>query len=141
TYLPACLDSHAPLDLVMIALGANDLKARFKRSAADIADGVAQLVSIVQSRRCGRDGIPPKIIIVVPAPIGADTKFGSLFDGAFEIQKQLPLHYGQVAQQSGCELLDLHPHILPGEDGIHLDAEEHRKIASLLEPLVKRATV
>ena len=52
-YLPPCLRSHAPLDLLIIALGCNDLKARFsppparhrqRRGAAD-PDG---------ARRAGR---------------------------------------------------------------------------------------
>ena len=30
TYLPSCLYSHAPIDLVVLALGGNDLKTYFK---------------------------------------------------------------------------------------------------------------
>src|SRR3954462_1773041 len=33
-YLPPCLESHAPFDLVTIMLGTNDLKARFNSSAS-----------------------------------------------------------------------------------------------------------
>ena len=36
-YLLPCLKSHAPVDLAIIALGANDLKARFAATATDIA--------------------------------------------------------------------------------------------------------
>jgi lysophospholipase L1-like esterase len=35
TYLPACLEFHKPIDLVLIMLGTNDLKARFAASASD----------------------------------------------------------------------------------------------------------
>ena len=35
--LPAILESHAPLDVVAIMLGTNDLKARFSVTAADVA--------------------------------------------------------------------------------------------------------
>ena len=34
-YLPACLESHMPLDLVILMLGTNDLKARFSLTALD----------------------------------------------------------------------------------------------------------
>ena len=45
--LLALLESHAPLDLVLIMLGTNDLKARFSVSAFEIAEGTARLASIV----------------------------------------------------------------------------------------------
>src|SRR5664279_2300710 len=35
-YLPPCLLSHAPFDLILIALGCNDLKQRFGLSPGDI---------------------------------------------------------------------------------------------------------
>ena len=37
TYLLPCLESHKPLDLVIITLGTNDLKHRFSVTAYDIA--------------------------------------------------------------------------------------------------------
>ncbi len=41
--LPPCLMSHAPVDLVILALGCNDLKKRFSVSAFDIAEGAGRL--------------------------------------------------------------------------------------------------
>ncbi|MCW5845462.1 MAG: hypothetical protein KIT77_29690, partial [Caldilinea sp.] len=38
-YLIPCLETHRPLDLVIILLGTNDLKKRFSLSAYDIAQG------------------------------------------------------------------------------------------------------
>lgn len=46
TYLEPCLLSHEPVDVVVIALGTNDLKVRFAASAADIARGVAVLAEV-----------------------------------------------------------------------------------------------
>ncbi len=37
TCLTPCLMSHRPLDLVIVMLGTNNLKARFHQSAADIS--------------------------------------------------------------------------------------------------------
>src|SRR6478672_7408743 len=36
-YLTPCLDSHNPLDVVVIMLGTNDAKIEFNRNAQDIA--------------------------------------------------------------------------------------------------------
>lgn len=43
-YLPACLESHQPLDLVILMLGTNDLKARFSLTPDDIALGAQRLI-------------------------------------------------------------------------------------------------
>ena len=46
--LPALLASHLPLDLVVIMLGGNDLKARFKRTPGEIAQAAISLVRIIR---------------------------------------------------------------------------------------------
>ena len=41
TYLRPCIESHQPLDLIVVMLGTNDLKRRFDLSASDIAQSAA----------------------------------------------------------------------------------------------------
>lgn len=53
TYLLPCLESHQPIDLVIILLGTNDLKRRFCVGAFDIAQGAGGLVRIVQKSETG----------------------------------------------------------------------------------------
>ena len=52
-YLLPCLLSHAPLDLVILMLGTNDLKSRYSLSAWDIASGVATLIDLIQKSGSG----------------------------------------------------------------------------------------
>src|SRR5215472_14719247 len=40
TYFLPCLQTHHPLDVVVIMLGTNDLKTQFHRTAADIANAL-----------------------------------------------------------------------------------------------------
>ena len=42
TYLLPCLRSHAPVDVLVLMLGTNDLKSIFGRSAAEIAAGAGR---------------------------------------------------------------------------------------------------
>jgi hypothetical protein len=67
-YLRPCLESHRPLDLVIIALGVNDLKARFFASASDAADGAGVLVSIAQRSGVGPDEGSPNLLRCSRAP-------------------------------------------------------------------------
>ena len=47
-YLKPCLNTHKPIDFVIMMLGSNDLKRVFHASAKEIADGAEQLVSIIK---------------------------------------------------------------------------------------------
>ncbi|MDI9594228.1 MAG: SGNH/GDSL hydrolase family protein, partial [Atribacterota bacterium] len=69
-YLIPCLESHLPLDLVIIMLGTNDLKLRFNKSAFDIAAAADSLIQLVQKSRAGRDSQSPKALLVSPPPLG-----------------------------------------------------------------------
>ena len=81
-YLPPCLRSHAPLDLLIIGLGCNDMKARFNASPSMIAAGVERLVMTARAEPVGPGGQPPKILIVAPPPLAELTGFAEMFEGA-----------------------------------------------------------
>ena len=48
-FLPVVLETHAPIDLLIIKLGTNDLKMRFSVTAYDIADGAGHLVDVARA--------------------------------------------------------------------------------------------
>ena len=52
-YLPACLASHLPVDLVIIMLGTNDLKPVLNRTPLRIAIGAAHLIDLVNTLNGG----------------------------------------------------------------------------------------
>ena len=131
TYLLPCLESHQPIDLVVILLGTNDLKRRFGVGAFDIAQGAGVLVRIVQKSETGPNGEAPKVLLLAPPPTEEldETDFVEMFTGAEEKSKNFSREFRRVAQELGCEFLDTAEAIVSSKlDAIHLDAEEHRKL-------------
>ena len=74
THLLPTLLSHQPIDLVIIMLGTNDFKARFKRSVEEIAQSILDLTKISRNAGAGsgrwREGAEPKICVVAPPALG-----------------------------------------------------------------------
>jgi lysophospholipase L1-like esterase len=90
SYLTACLESHAPLDLVTILLGTNDLKHRFGLSAWDIAACAGVLVQIVQSSAFGPNGSAPRVLLICPPPVTKLTLFAGLFEVPLKNRSRWP---------------------------------------------------
>ena len=139
-YLRPCLESHAPLDVVILALGVNDLKARFFASASDVADGAGVLVSIVQRSGAAPNGGSLTVLLVAPPPVGVLTELALMFAGAEEKSRGFSRQYRRVAQKYGCVLLDAGEVVRASErDGIHLEAGEHRKLGEAVAASVKES--
>lgn len=141
TYLPPCLYTHAPIDLVILSLGGNDLKTYFHRSAIDICDGLENLVTIIKKSLYGCNmQEAPQILIVsqeIPLPISekaVDEDGVFFFENAIERAKSLVGLYSTLAEKTGCYFLDVSQDIQPSKiDGVHLDAEGHGKFAILVK--------
>ena len=73
-YLETVLRSHQPLDHIIIMLGTNDLKARFNRSADDIAQaliGLGQLAcKIAAGKGSWATAEPADVTLICPLVIG-----------------------------------------------------------------------
>lgn len=138
TYLQPCLETHAPLDLVVLMLGTNDLKARFDASAWEIAESAGLLVTLIQRSQAGIDGGAPKVLLVAPAPVTTLTELAEMFEGAREKSLDLGRHYATIAGWRGCGFLDAGAVIASSDlDGIHLEAAEHRKLGLAIAAKVR----
>ena len=138
-YLMPCLESHAPLDLVVIMLGTNDLKLRYSVPASDIARGLKRLASLVLTSSFGVEDRPPKLLLIAPPLPGKLTEFADMFTGSQEKATRLGFYYQQVAELFGSHFLDASQVIQSsGEDGIHLSAEDHKKLGQAIAKVVKQ---
>ena len=140
TYLSPCLYSHAPIDLVILALGGNDTKTYFNRSAEQINDGLAELVNIIQSSPYGNDMVrSPQILITtcaIPFPFIEDVQDENgvrFMQGAVKKSQELVGQYALLAKEKGCHYLDLSADVIPSKiDGVHYDEAAHKKCAELI---------
>ncbi|MEN3186564.1 MAG: SGNH/GDSL hydrolase family protein [Atribacterota bacterium] len=135
-HLPLLLESHRPLDLVVIMLGTNDLKARFGLSAAEIAQSVGVLVDTVL-----RSGANSEVLLVAPPPLAALTKLATVwgFEGAVEKSKHLAEYYEVTAQWYKCHFLDAGKVVRTSTlDGVHWEEEENKKFARALAQEIRQ---
>ena len=124
--LPPCLMSHAPVDLIILALGCNDLKKRFSLSAFDIAEGAARLIFLARAYGEGPDARPPKILLIAPPPIAKLTGYAEMFEGGREKSLLVGRRYRDVAEREGVAFLDAGAVIRCSDlDGIHYEADQH----------------
>ncbi len=138
TYLAPCLASHEPVDLVVLFLGTNDLKARFGVPAADIAAGAGALVTIALESLVGPGATPPRVLVLGLPRLGRLSELAEMFAGAEEKAARLPGHLRAVATALGVDFLDLGELVACSDvDGIHLDEAAHRTIGEAVARAVR----
>jgi len=137
-YLIPCLETHKPLDLVIIFLGVNDLKKRFSLSAYDIAEGARALIQIIQKSATGMMNGAPVVLLLAPPPVGKLSAFAEMFEGAEAKSQKLAEHYSRVAAEMGCPFLNTSTIITSSDlDGIHLEQSEHANLGQAVAIKIK----
>src|SRR5215207_9571478 len=141
TYLRACIESHQPLDLVIVMLGTNDLKRRFDLSASDIAQSAAVVAETAQRFALTADGRNARVLLVAPPAVATLTEYDQMFAGAREKSRQFSHYFRLAAGWHHLPFFDAGSVIVSSEnDGIHFDAAEHRKLGEALADEVHRLT-
>jgi lysophospholipase L1-like esterase len=120
--LPAILESHRPIDVVILMLGTNDLKQRFSVNALDIALSLEKLVLAIRGSGCGPDGAAPGVILVAPPPILEVQDLGVMFAGGQAKSHDLGPRLAALARALEVPFVDAGALIGVSEiDGIHYD--------------------
>lgn len=128
-YLQPCLLSHAPLDLVVLMLGSNDLKSRFNVSPLEIGRCIGQLLRAIRNSEAGPQSGPPAMLLMCPPPLAKLSDLAPIFVGADEKSRALAPYYAEQAALHGAHFFDTGDVVRSsGLDGIHFEAGEHEKL-------------
>lgn len=139
-YLPAALESHKPLDVVVLMLGTNDLKAVNAAPASQIAEGAAVLARMILASDAGLETRPPKLLLMAPPAIGdvaGLTDGEEKFAGAEAKSRRLPELYLRHSRVLRCGFLNAQEFTQPSPaDGVHLDAANHLALGRVVAEAV-----
>lgn len=125
--LPVLLEAHAPLDLVILALGSNDFHTNYGLTPMHVARGMRRLVQTVRTYQT-EPGMPvPAVLVVAPPRIVKtdDPYYGGMFGDTYKVFDQLAPLYRQLALEEGAHFFDAATVASAATtDGIHLTAED-----------------
>ncbi len=103
--LPTLLETHKPLDAVVIFLGTNDLKLYLNGTAFGAAMGVKRLVEIVRSHPygAGYPGVPSVVIVAPPLTVATEhVDLHPMFAPRADEAKLFDFYYSRIARELGA---------------------------------------
>lgn len=139
-FLPVALQSHKPLDLVILALGTNDCKSHLPANAATSTLGMARLIDTMRRFDYGPVMSAPQILLLAPIHIGTEIAHSSftMFDDASRaMSMELGPRYRALAESCGCAFLDAAAVAGPGADQLHMASDGHQAVAEALAPMIR----
>jgi lysophospholipase L1-like esterase len=136
------LKSHMPVDLLVLMLGSNDVKPRMRVNADEIARCLARLLQLAATSGCGPQGQAPRILVLIPPPIGdvAGRWLEPIYGGEWSRTQSHRLHetYPPVAAQFAAACFDTSDVVGPCQvDGVHFDPDMLQPLAEALAGRVR----
>lgn len=130
--LSVLLETHKPVDTVVLMLGTNDCKTIYDASAEVIGKGIERLLDQIRTS-------DPNIKVLLLSPIELGEGVGEEdYDPEFnlrsvEVSKRLPKVYHRIARERKIAFLPASEYAKPSEtDREHLNEEGHEKLANAI---------
>ena len=138
TVLKPVISTHKPYDLLIIMLGTNDLLLSTNADTTDSARGLETLINIAQST------YNSKILVISPILISDAVKNHEYFRQVYgmtrgqKLSKGFKKAYEPIAKKYGCAFLNAADYAKASDlDGVHMDSENHKKLADAIYKKVK----
>ena len=142
TFLPQCLESHSPVDVLVLMLGTNDILQQSSATVQDASRGVSKLIDLITAA-CLRLDLPvPQVLLVAPPLLSeqrteqipdqlAEKRVGNKLTSSIQAVKthDFSEQYRAIANEQQCAFLDAAQLVSASNiDGIHLDEDAHQKL-------------
>lgn len=130
--LPVLLETHKPIDTVILMLGTNDCKTIFDASPQVIGKGIERLLEQIKRNDPGI-----KVLLVSPIELG-ERVWEDGFDPEFSqasiaVSRSLPEVYRKIAEKNDVYFLAASQSAGPSKvDQEHLDEEGHAALANAI---------
>lgn len=132
--LKIALESHGPIDVLVLMLGTNDVKARFTSTPEQVVGGIASLLDIAQHRLMQERHGGFQTLLICPPPVVEVGPIRHEFWGGAARSAALPPLYQALAKARGIGFLDAAAVIAVSPiDGVHFGIEEHAKLATAVQ--------
>lgn len=126
-YLLPCLDTHDPIDLVIIMLGTNELKKVYNKTIEEVGEIFEKyFIKTILNRKSQIEDKYAEVLIIAP-PIADDDGSGK-YEGALEKSMKFNEVYMKIAKENNCYFID-NKSLNTGIDKVHLTKESHTMLA------------
>lgn len=135
-HFPKILSYIDRIDILILAIGTNDLQFQYNISMDTIETGLKNLINLTQQKT--------KNIIIIPPVVLNETVLKGAFSFQFDetsIVKSTKTGkiYSQIAEVNHCNYFDINEFTTPSDfDGLHYDEKSHKLIAEKLTDYIKQ---
>lgn len=138
TGLRIALESHGPIDLLIVMLGTNDAKTRFNPTPERIVAGIAGLVDIALSEpmQTRHDGF--EVLVICPPPVEELGPISGQFLGGAAVSAGLAPVLAAHCAARGVAFFDAGSVVeVSAQDGVHLEPGAHQALGMALVRVIK----
>ena len=129
--------TNAPVDIVIIALGTNDLQMKYKKSSKSIINDLLwyekqleqSYEDLEDRKKYFVNGKMPRIIYILPVNFDYKVNASVIFDEQSEQKRQEIIDYFSKNKKDIITSNDMNLF----DDGIHLNFDGHKKLANMVE--------
>lgn len=124
------------LDKIFIMLGSNDCKAVFNDSLKLVPLNMKNLIGKIKAHPVYQK-YHPEIFVISPPPYASNDKLIEKYKGGSERIAWLFPRFKKIAEEEGCQFIDIYSKLLPvwdtiSKDGIHLTAPGQKIISEII---------